>query len=59
VDDSTLSVNPGNYLEKHLREVIRDIETSPRGVYCGAIGYFAPDGSAAFNVAMFCASSVW
>ena len=24
VDDSTLSVNPGNYLEKHLREVIRD-----------------------------------
>ena len=33
-------------------EVIRDIETSPRGVYCGAIGYFAPDGSAAFNVAI-------
>jgi cobaltochelatase CobT len=27
VDDSTLSVNPGNYLEKHLREVIRDIES--------------------------------
>ncbi|MBV8615513.1 MAG: cobaltochelatase subunit CobT, partial [Acetobacteraceae bacterium] len=27
VDDSTLSVNPGNYLEKHLREVIREIET--------------------------------
>jgi cobaltochelatase CobT len=26
VDDSTLSVNPGNYLEKHLREVIRDID---------------------------------
>jgi cobaltochelatase CobT len=26
VDDSTLSVNPGNFLEKHLREVIRDIE---------------------------------
>ncbi len=26
VDDSTLSVNPGNYLEKHLREVIADIE---------------------------------
>jgi cobaltochelatase CobT len=26
VDDSTLSVNPGNYLEKHLREVIRGIE---------------------------------
>jgi cobaltochelatase CobT len=27
VDDSTLSVNPGNTLEKHLREVIRDIES--------------------------------
>ena len=26
VDDSTLSVNPGNYLERHLREVIREIE---------------------------------
>ena len=27
VDDSTLSVNPGNYLERHLRDVIRYIET--------------------------------
>src|SRR5215468_9112554 len=26
VDDSTLSVNPGNYLEKHLREVIGEID---------------------------------
>jgi cobaltochelatase CobT len=26
VDDSTLSVNPGNYLERHLRRVIADIE---------------------------------
>ena len=26
VDDSTLSVNPGNYLERHLREVIAYIE---------------------------------
>lgn len=28
VDDSTLSVNPGNYLERHLRDVIDYIETS-------------------------------
>jgi cobaltochelatase CobT len=28
VDDSTLSVNPGNYLEQHLREVIGHIERS-------------------------------
>ena len=27
VDDSTLSVNPGNYLEKHLRTVIHEIES--------------------------------
>jgi len=27
VDDSTLSVNPGNYLERHLRDVIKTIET--------------------------------
>ena len=26
VDDSTLSVNPGNYLEKNLREIINQIE---------------------------------
>ena len=26
VDDSTLSVNPGNYLERHLREVINTLE---------------------------------
>lgn len=26
VDDSTLSVNQGNYLERHLRDVIREIE---------------------------------
>jgi cobaltochelatase CobT len=37
VDDSTLSVNPGNYLEKHLREVIREIERIG-GVELTAIG---------------------
>jgi cobaltochelatase CobT len=26
VDDSTLSINPGNFLERHLREVIKEIE---------------------------------
>ncbi|MBI2236772.1 MAG: cobaltochelatase subunit CobT [Magnetospirillum sp.] len=37
VDDSTLSANPGNFLEKHLREVIGYIETrSP--VELAAIG---------------------
>jgi para-aminobenzoate synthetase/4-amino-4-deoxychorismate lyase len=33
-------------------EIIRELEESPRGLYCGAIGHFAPDGSARFNVAI-------
>ncbi len=37
VDDSTLSVNPGNYLEKHLREVINQIERQ-RDIQLLAIG---------------------
>ena len=40
VDDSTLSVNPGNYLERHLREVIRYIETrSPVELIAVGIGH--------------------
>ncbi|MEC8585760.1 MAG: cobaltochelatase subunit CobT, partial [Pseudomonadota bacterium] len=40
VDDSTLSVNPGNYLERHLREVIRYIETrSPVELIAIGIGH--------------------
>src|SRR5689334_2729896 len=40
VDDSTLSVNPGNYLEKHLREVIREIErNSPVKLVAIGIGH--------------------
>jgi para-aminobenzoate synthetase/4-amino-4-deoxychorismate lyase len=33
-------------------EVIRELEKEPRGIYCGAIGSFSPDGSANFNVAI-------
>ncbi|MFZ1815167.1 MAG: cobaltochelatase subunit CobT [Rhizobiaceae bacterium] len=40
VDDSTLSVNPGNYLERHLRHVIDDIEThSPIELLAIGIGH--------------------
>jgi cobaltochelatase CobT len=40
VDDSTLSVNPGNYLERHLREVIGTIErTSPVQLVAIGIGH--------------------
>jgi cobaltochelatase CobT len=40
VDDSTLSVNPGNYLERHLRAVIEDIEAhSPVELLAIGIGH--------------------
>jgi cobaltochelatase CobT len=40
VDDSTLSVNPSNYLEQHLRQVIEHIETrSPVELLAIGIGH--------------------
>jgi cobaltochelatase CobT len=40
VDDSTLSVNSGNYLERHLRQVINEIETrSPVELVAVGIGH--------------------
>ena len=40
VDDSTLSVNPGNYLDRHLRDVITWIETrSPVELIAIGIGH--------------------
>lgn len=33
-------------------EIIAATESAPRGVYCGSIGFIAPDGEAAFNVAI-------
>ena len=40
VDDSTLSVNSGNYLERHLRHVIEEIETrSPVELIAIGIGH--------------------
>ena len=40
VDDLTLSVNPGNYLERHLRYVIEEIETrSPVELIAIGIGH--------------------
>ncbi|MGL4634919.1 MAG: cobaltochelatase subunit CobT [Beijerinckiaceae bacterium] len=40
VDDSTLSVNPGNYLERHLRGIIEEIETrSPVELIAVGIGH--------------------
>jgi para-aminobenzoate synthetase / 4-amino-4-deoxychorismate lyase len=33
-------------------EILHELESSARGAYCGALGWFAPDGSARFNVAI-------
>ncbi len=39
-------------------QIIREVEPHSRGVYCGAIGWMAPDGAAAFSVAIR-TLSVW
>ncbi|MEO6816977.1 MAG: aminodeoxychorismate synthase component I [Edaphobacter sp.] len=33
-------------------EIIHELEAAPRGIYTGSIGYMAPGGDAAFNVAI-------
>ncbi len=33
-------------------QIIRELEPEPRGAYCGAIGWIAPDGAMEFNVAI-------
>lgn len=33
-------------------EILRELESSPRDAYCGAIGWIAPDGRMRFNVAI-------
>lgn len=33
-------------------EILRDLEPDPREIYCGAIGWMAPDGRSNFNVAI-------
>ena len=33
-------------------EILSDLETWPRDIYCGTIGWAAPDGRSEFNVAI-------
>lgn len=33
-------------------EIIREVETAARGVYCGAVGWMSPEGEADFSVAI-------
>ena len=39
-------------------EIIREVEPFPRGAYCGALGWMAPDGAACFSVTIR-TLSVW
>lgn len=36
--------------KRRTMEIIRELEAEPRGLYCGAIGLFAPDGSFTCNL---------
>jgi aminodeoxychorismate synthase component I len=38
--------------KKRAREIITELEPSPRGLYTGAIGYFGFDGRSMFNIAI-------
>ena len=38
--------------KRRAMEVIAELEPDPRGIYCGTLGWMAPDGAAAFNVAI-------
>jgi anthranilate/para-aminobenzoate synthase component I len=38
--------------KRRAREIIQELEGSPRGLYCGAIGYFGYDGESQFNIAI-------
>jgi anthranilate/para-aminobenzoate synthase component I len=33
-------------------EIIRELEQCPRGIYCGAIGWFGSNGECSFNIAI-------
>ncbi len=38
--------------KRRAMEIIRELEQEPRGIYCGAIGYFGYHGESQFNIAI-------
>lgn len=38
--------------KRRAMEIIRELEQEPRGLYCGAIGYFGYHGESQFNIAI-------
>ena len=37
---------------KRAREIITELEPTPRGIYTGALGFIGCDGAAVFNIAI-------
>ena len=38
--------------KKRAMEIIHELESAPRGIYCGAIGWFGSNGECSFNIAI-------
>lgn len=38
--------------KKRAMEIIRELETKPRGIYCGTIGWLGSNGESSFNIAI-------
>jgi anthranilate/para-aminobenzoate synthase component I len=38
--------------KKRAMEIIDELEAQPRGIYCGAIGWFGSNGECSFNIAI-------
>ena len=38
--------------KKRAMEIIRELEPAPRGIYCGAIGWFGYNGESSFSIAI-------
>ena len=58
-EQKTMTLAADEFIRRFLLHVppegfqrIRELECAPRGVYCGALGVVAPDGTARFNVAI-------
>ncbi|MCX8029129.1 MAG: aminodeoxychorismate synthase component I [Brevinematales bacterium] len=54
--DILISLFPGGSItgapKRKTMEIIRDNETTPRGIYTGTIGYITPSGFSEFNIAI-------
>ncbi|WP_265594457.1 aminodeoxychorismate synthase component I [Haloferula sp. BvORR071] len=54
--DAVAACFPGGSItgapKKRAMEIIRELESTPRGIYCGAIGYFGYHGESQFSIAI-------